>query len=173
MRARTFWKSVTADRSDLLDRFLTLLREQRIRYCLVGGQAVNAYVEPVVSLGVDLAVAAQDLDRIESLAAHAFHVERFPHSLNVSAKESDLRIQIQTDPRYADFIDRAAEHEVLGVKLPVAHVEDVLRGTVWAADDPKRRRSKRQEDLADTARLLETYPDLRALVPASMLRQLL
>jgi hypothetical protein len=58
------------------------------------------------------------------------------------------------------------------MELPVAAGEDVLRGKVWAAVDTKRRPSKRQKDLADVARLLEAYPDLRAQVPADLLARL-
>jgi len=173
MRARSFWKTVTADRSDLLDRFVALLRDEGVRFCLVGGQALNAYVDPVVSLDLDVAVAGADLARIEPVLSAEFHVERFPHSLNVSAAGSDLRIQIQTDPRYAEFVERAASREVLGLELPVARVEDVLLENVWAAEYATRRGSKRQKDLADIARLLERFPDLRELVPASILQRLL
>ena len=63
MRARAFWKAVTLDRADFLDRLVALLAEHGIRYCVVGGQAVNAYVEPVVSLDLALAVAADDIPR--------------------------------------------------------------------------------------------------------------
>ena len=59
MRAIAFWKTITVDRTDFLDRLLTLLIGHGIRFCVVGGQAVNAYVEPVVSLDLDLAIAAQ------------------------------------------------------------------------------------------------------------------
>jgi hypothetical protein len=45
---------------------------------------------------------------------------------------SDLRIQLQTDLRYQDFISRAATHSVLGYKMKVASAEDVLQGKVWA-----------------------------------------
>jgi hypothetical protein len=62
---------------------------------------------------------------------------------------------------------------VLGVPLRVARVEDVLRGKVWAASDSTRRASKRQKDLADIARLIEAYPDLRTSVPAELLQRLL
>ena len=43
MRARDYWKAVTVDESDLLDRFLAVLREQNVRFCVIGGQGVNAY----------------------------------------------------------------------------------------------------------------------------------
>jgi len=38
--------------------------------------------------------------------------------------------------------------------------------------DTTRRSSKRQKDLADIARLLEAYPELRARVPAEVLEKL-
>ena len=57
--------------------------------------------------------------------------------------------------------------------MPVASVEDVLQGKIWAAQDPARRASKRQKDLADIARLLETDPVLHPRVPADVLERLI
>ena len=172
MQRRTFLRTVTADRTDLLDRLLTLLAEQRARYCVVGGQAVNAYAEPVVSLDLDLVIAVSDLPRILEVLTSRFRVERFPHSINISSEGSDLRVQIQTDERYDAFVERATEYEVLGVRLPVAAIEDVLQGKVWAVGDESRRPSKRQKDLADIARLIEVRPELRSGVPAAILDRL-
>ncbi|HLF27060.1 MAG TPA: hypothetical protein VJG32_12040 [Anaerolineae bacterium] len=160
------------DRADLLERLIALLKDQGIRYCVIGGQGVNAYVEPVVSLDLDLVVAVDQLEKLEALLPQDFRVERFTHSLNVSLSGSDLRVQIQTDPRYASFVERAAPRNVLGLGMPVARVEDVLRGKVWAAQDPTRRASKRQKDLADIARVLESYPELRDQVPEDILARL-
>lgn len=173
MQALAFWKTVLADDADLLERLVAALHDQGIRYCVVGGQAVNAYVEPLVSLDLDLAVAADQLSAIDGFAQHGFRVEHFPHSVNISVAGSDLRVQVQTDARYAVFVDRATPRNVLGLTLPVAAVEDVLRGKIWAAQDSTRRASKRQKDFADIARLLEAYPQLREQVPAAILTQLL
>jgi hypothetical protein len=173
VQARAFWKAVTVDTVDLLDQLLALLAEGGFRYCLVGGQALNAYVEPVVSLDLDLVVAADQVAELEAALRARFRVERFQHTLNVSAPGSDLRIQIQTDPRYADFVSRAVVRTVLGRDLPVARLEDVLDGKVWAAQDQTRQPSKRQKDLADIARILEARPDLRARVPADILAKLI
>lgn len=173
MQALAYWKTVTADRSEFLDRLVAALSEAGIRYCVIGGQGVNAYVEPVVSLDLDLAVATPDLARAEALLAGRFEVKRFPHSVNVSAAGSDLRVQLQTDPRYAAFVEAASPREILGMQLPVATVDAVLQGKVWAAQDPQRRPSKRQKDLADIARLLEAYPELRGLVPEVLLARLI
>ena len=165
MKAATFWKIVVADRSDFLDRVVSLFDEHGIRYCVIGGQAVNAYAEPVVSLDLDIAIALDQIPQVETLLAQHFRVERFAHSLNVSDPGSDLRVQIQTDPRYAAFVDRATPRVVLGITLPVADVADVLQGKIWAASDPPRRPSKRLKDLADIARILESRPNLATAVP--------
>lgn len=157
---------------DLLDRFIALLDQEAVEYCVIGGQAVNAYVDPLVSLDLDVAVAAEDQQRLAALLARDFRVEVFPHSLNVSVPGSDLRIQIQLDPRYAEFVLHAESRSVLGTPLRVARVADVLRGKVWAASDPTRRASKRQKDLADISRLIEAYPELRSAVPTELLQRL-
>ena len=97
-----------------------------------------------------------------------FYIERFAHSINLTSSESDLRIQLQTDSRYQEFIRNATTKDVLGYKMKVATVEDVLQGKIWAYSDEGRRMSKRQKDLADIVRLLETYPDLADKVPAEI-----
>lgn len=172
MLATAFWKAVTMDRSEFLDRLIAMLDAEGIRYCVVGGQAVNAYAEPVVSLDLDLVIAVEDLARAEARLAAAFSLERHPHSLNLAEAGSDLRVQIQTDPRYASYVERAAPKEVLGIRLPIAAIEDVLQGKIWAASDPARRPSKRLKDLADIARLLEAAPHLRPLVPDEILAKI-
>ncbi len=172
MQALAFWKTIIVDQSNFLDKLVALLNERKIFYCVIGGQAVNAYAEPLVSLDLDLTVGLDQIETVELLMKGVFKLERFPHSLNVSMAGSDLRVQIQTDPRYFDFVERATRREVLGLSLPVAAVEDVLKGKVWAAQDAERRASKRQKDLADIARLLEAHPQLRAQVPEGILKQL-
>jgi hypothetical protein len=173
MQALAYWKAVTTDRVGFLDRVLALLLEFQVSYCLIDGQAVNAYVEPVVSLDLDIAVVTEDRSRVEALLSKEFSLARFPHSLNVSLAGSDLRVQIQTDPRYSDFVGRSVVRDVLGLALPVAAIENVLQGKVWAARDPGRRPSKRQKDLADISRMLEARPDLRDRVPGDVLARLI
>jgi hypothetical protein len=172
MQAATFWKTVTMDHADLLEQTLQVLEEAGARYCVIGGQAVNAYAEPVVSLALDFALAPGEIERVAALFGPPIRTERFEHSVNLSAPGSDLRVQFQVDPRYQEFPARAEVREVLGHQLPVARLEDVVRGKVWAASDPSRRASKRQKDLADISRLLEEHPEVRELVPQSILRRL-
>jgi hypothetical protein len=173
MQAFTFWKTVTIDQSNLLESLIELLKKHEIRFCVIDRQAVNAYAEPLVSLDLNLAVAVDQLDKVESLLEKHFVLKRFPHSLNVTLPESDVRVQIQTDERYGSFPERATLRSVLGMELPVARVEDVLQGKVWAALDSERRGSRRQKDLADIARILENYPQYRSQVPQEILKRLL
>jgi hypothetical protein len=173
MRAAAFLKTVTGDHTDLLGRVVGSLREAGIPFCVIGGQGVNAYVEPLVSLDLDLVIAAGRVEEALSRLAPEVRIQRFEHSVNLAGAGSALRVQIQTDPRYARFLERAAEREVLGHRLPVAAVEDVLQGKVWAAQDAGRRPSKRQKDMADIARLIEGFPHLRERVPKDLLDRLI
>ena len=173
MQAAAFWRTVTMDNSDLLEHSLQILEEAGARYCVIGGQAVNTYAEPVVSLDLGLALAPGEIERLGALFGPPIRVERFEHPVNLSAPDSDLRIQLQIDPRYEDFPARAEVRDVLSHRLPVASLEDVLCGKVWAASDSSRRASKRQKDLADISRLLEGHPELSKLVPQSILQRLI
>jgi hypothetical protein len=172
MQALTYWKAVTMDKANLIEQVVGLLAEYGIRYCVIGGQAVNAYVDPLVSLDLDLVIALEQIEQAEALLAARFGVKRFPHSLNVLATDSNVRVQIQSDPRYFAFVERAEIQEVLGLPLPVASVADVLQGKIWAYLDPTRRRTKQLKDLTDIARLLEAYPSLDQQVPAEILSKI-
>jgi hypothetical protein len=139
---------------------------------VIGGQGVNAYAEPLVSRDLALVVSVDQLEDVEKLLTENFRVERFPHGLNVSAADSKLRVQIQTDPRYFEFPERSSVMEVLGLQLPVADIKDLLDGKIWAAMDAGRRESKRRKDLLDIGRLIEVHPELRDRVPAGILQRL-
>ena len=99
------------------------------------------------------------------LLKHKFKIKEFPYSINLYSQDSDIRIQIQTDERYQTYVERTYERDVLGYKMQVASLEDVLMGKIWAYLDKNRRRSKRQKDLADIFRIIESYPELDKLLP--------
>jgi hypothetical protein len=168
MNAKEFSNRVTNSRSDFLQEFLDILEEKQFPFCVIGGLAVNAYAEPVVSLDLDLVVVSERLDELLAVLERRFTVKRHPHSINVSSPHSDLRIQIQTDARYQAFLTCSSRKTVLGYDIPVAALEDVFQGKIWAFSDPARRPSKRQKDWADIMRLAETQPHLISLLPNSL-----
>lgn len=122
-------------------------------YCLIGGLAVNCYVDPVYTLDADLVVG-------------------HPPFRNLPEPGSELRIQFTTDARYQAFLGRSREMEVLGVRAKVACLEDVAHGKLWAYSDPQRRLSKRKKDELDLIRLAEAYPGLKSFYPKELLDQL-
>jgi len=173
MTGKKFMNTVAHGKEDILQVFLNILKRTKTAYCIVGGLAVNAFVEPVVSLDLDVVIESKDIDQVsKEIVDKGFKVERFEHSLNLTSSKSDLRIQIQTDSRYQEFLSRASSKEVLGYKMNVASIEDVLQGKVWAYLDEKSRMSKRQKDLADIVRLIEAYPSLERLIPSVILEKL-
>lgn len=165
MTSKNFLNALANSEVDIIKEFLDLLAYLKIDYCLIGGLAVNAYAEPVVSMDLDLVLALADIEKLIDEAARKFKVERFPHSINLIHPQSDLRIQLQTDSRYQYFIANAVEKQVMGYDIKVAKLEDVLQGKLWAYRDEERRKSKRQKDLADIMRLVETHPHLYNLLP--------
>ena len=135
-------------------------------YCLIGGLAVNCFVEPVYTLDADLVVIADNLGALSHLLEQrGFRIDRHPHSVNATAPNSDLRIQLTTDERYQSFLLRADIREVFGLPVRVACLRDVTQGKLWAYGDPKRRLSKRKKDELDLVRLAEAYPELLPLYP--------
>jgi hypothetical protein len=142
-------------------------------YCLIGGLAVNCFVEPVYTLDADLVVIASSIAKLSAyLRERGFRTEDHPHSVNAQTPGSDLRIQFTTDSRYQAFLARSVEAVVLGVQVRVACLEDVAQGKLWAYSDPRRRLSKRKKDELDLIRLAEAYPHLRSLYPPELQEQL-
>jgi hypothetical protein len=166
MTGKNFFKKLANGKTDAVSVLLSLLKKIKAEYCVIGGLAVNAYAEPVVSLDLDLVVISGRLDDLRRAAkARGIKLRAFAHSLNLDVSGSDLRIQVQTDPRYQDFIARAVHRNVLGYRMSVAALDDLFQGKIWAYSDKTRRPSKRQKDLADILRLVETHPRLERLLP--------
>jgi Nucleotidyl transferase AbiEii toxin, Type IV TA system len=173
MTGKEFLNRISNGETDIIQELLSILEKTGSDYCLIGGLAVNAYAEPVVSLDLDLVVAADETEKIcREAQTKGFKLEKFEHSINLTRPKSDLRIQLQTDNRYQEFISRASLQDVLGYKMKVAALDDLIQGKIWAYSDPKRRRSKKQKDLADIARLVESYPDLETRLPESIRKAL-
>ena len=84
MQALAFWKAVLADKADFLESLIALLADHGMRYCVIGGVAVNAYVAAVVTEDLDLVVASDQIEALEALLQERFTVRRFPHTINIS-----------------------------------------------------------------------------------------
>jgi hypothetical protein len=137
-------------------------------FCLIGGLAANHYVEPVVTLDADFAVAGHSR-AAQALRDCGFNVEEHLHSLNAQLPGSRLRVQVTLDARYGAFPSRAVTGEMFGVSLPVAALEDLVQGKLWALADPQRRASKKAKDKADLIRICESHARIVKLIPPGLL----
>ncbi len=172
MTATQIYESVTNGGASDFAEVVTVLNRNK-PWCLIGGLAVNCYVEPVYTVDVDLVVVATNLPQIErELEALGFKVTRFEHSTNAQRPGSKLNVQFTTDSRYQGFLTNATEREVLEICVPVASLEDVVRGKVWAWQDEQRRSTKRKKDELDLLRIAEVYPQLQGLIPHEIVAQL-
>lgn len=167
MSEEEFLAALTGSDSDLR-LAVEALQSTGQPFCLIGGLAVNHYVEPVVTLDADFAISANP-GVAEALVTRGFQVQEFPHSINAQLPGSRLRLQITINSRYAAFPARAVPGKVLGHQLPVAQLEDLVQGKLWAATDLDRRASKRQKDKLDLTRLCEAYPNVISAVPVGLI----
>ncbi len=168
MTAQDAFQKITNGGADDFAQAIAICEQVR-DYCLVGGLAVNCYVDPVYTLDADLVVHTDQLSKVRSLfEGEGFRLEGHPHSLNIQSPGSDLRIQLTKDPRYQDFVIRAQAKKVFGIHVKVACLEDIVQGKIWAWSDPQRRLSKRQKDQADLIRIAESYPEIRHRLPAEL-----
>jgi hypothetical protein len=129
MTGKQFINAIANGKQDVLSLFIEILEKLGVEYCVIDGLAVNAYAEPVVSLDLDIVISVQKLDTVCNFAQNkGFKTETFEHSINLTIPDSDLRIQLQTDSRYQSFIEHAHIKTILGYRMMVAAVEDVLQG---------------------------------------------
>ena len=80
MIQKAFINGLANSQTDVIQTLLNFIHEHNIRYCVIGGLAVNAYVEPVVSLDLDLVIAAAELEKFDRITQYDFQLKKFPVS---------------------------------------------------------------------------------------------
>ena len=89
MTAAEIYESVTNGGASDFAELVTVLNRNK-PWCLIGGLAVNCYVEPVYTVDVDLVVVAANLEQIgRELEAAGFRLKRFEHSMNAQRPSSE------------------------------------------------------------------------------------
>jgi hypothetical protein len=173
MTAAELFESITNGGTSDFGEVVGVLVACETKWCLIGGLAVNCYVEPVYTADADFVVVSGAVEMVaEKLVEKGFRISPVEFSVNAQKSGSDLVIQFTRDQRYQTFIDRAVPREVLGHKIPVASLPDLIQGKTWAWEDSRRRLSERMKDQADLIRIGENYPELLHLLPEVLGRQL-
>ena len=139
-------------------------------YCLIGGMAINCYVEPVYTEDTDFAIASDSKKLIkEALKAAGIKVKENRYDMSVFVPNSQLTIHITTDERYKDFGRNAEDHLLFDeFQVKVASLKDLIKAKTWCLEDPYRKASKQFKDQADLCRIGENYPELEELLPESI-----
>ena len=172
MTGKQFYDWQTSGGTDDVMRLVNCLERADVKWCAIGGVAVNHWAaNPMVTQDVDIVVAAEDVERtLRLLEREGFRVQRFEWSVNFKGR-SEVSIQLSTEEFYQDFADRAVAADVHGILLRVAALEDTFRGKIKAWSEPSRRQSKRIKDLADIVRLVEAHPHLWEQLPDELKQQ--
>ena len=166
MTLRQFYDWQTLGGAKDVSRLVAALEEREISWCMIGGLAVNHWaMEPMTTADVDLVIVSDKIEEAaETLKSLGFTEKRFQWSINFKG-ESKVSIQVSTEEMYLGFPERSVAATVHGILMRVASLEDTLKGKIAAYEEPQRRPSKRQKDLADISRLLESHPSIKDLIP--------
>ena len=166
MTLRQFYDWQTLGGAKDVSRLVAALEEREISWCMIGGLAVNHWaMEPMTTADVDLVIVSDKIEEAaETLKSLGFTEKRFQWSINFKG-ESKVSIQVSTEEMYLGFPERSIPATVHGILMRVASLKDTLKGKIAAYEEPQRRPSKRQKDLADISRLLESHPSIKDLIP--------
>jgi hypothetical protein len=166
---RQFYDWQTAGGGGDVLRLVEVLERLEIPWCMIGGLAVNYWAEePMATIDVGIVLAAERVDEaVQALVDAGFKAERFEWSINLKGA-SKLSLQISTDHFYREFPWRSVAADVHGILMRVASLHDTLAGEIAAWQDQRRRPSKRQKDLLDIMRLVESHPELKADLPPDL-----
>ena len=121
MTSKQFYDWQTLGGTDDVMRFVDALEKADIVWCAIGGVAVNHWAaEPIVTQDVDFVVAADSIERAETVLKKAgFKAETFEWSINFKGK-SKVSIQLTTESSYKDFATRGVPADVHGILLQVS-----------------------------------------------------
>ncbi len=173
MTERQFYDWQTAGGGGDVFRLIEVLERLEIPWCMIGGLAVNHWAEePLATADVDVVIAHERVEEaVESLVAAGFEAERFQWSINLKGS-SKVSVQISTEDFYQEFPSRGTSADVHGILMRVASLKDTLAGKIAAWSDTERRPSKRQKDLLDIMRLVESHTELRGELTPELMKQM-
>ncbi len=152
---------------------VSVLEASGTSYAVIGGVAMQLYSrEPRTTLDIDLAVVTYDKIPREALTKAGFVYEgRQAHSDNWRApgpgpRQRRTAIQFSAEDVGIDAaVARARAIDAGGFRLRLATPADLLVLKLAAAEEPRRRPSKRRQDLLDIITLAEEHPSVVRAVP--------
>ncbi|MGA3122412.1 MAG: nucleotidyl transferase AbiEii/AbiGii toxin family protein [Polyangiaceae bacterium] len=156
-----------------LREVIAVLEATGTAYAVIGGIAMQIHSpEPRTTLDIDLAVRSFAEVPSDALAKAGFvHEGRYAHSDNWRAPGNGPRgerVPVQfsaEDVGIHEAIARARVVDAGGFRLRVAAPFDLLVLKLAAAEEPRRRPTKRLQDMTDIVLLSKEFPEVAAAFP--------
>ena len=159
--------------SEELEKIIDIC-EKNSDYCLIGGLALNSYIEPVFTADADFVISADNIDQLKDAFKKAgFKFKKNRYDIEISFPESALKVHLTYDERYRDFAKNAKPGKLFNeIDVKIADIKDLIKGKSWAFADPARKFSKRTKDKLDLIRIHEEIPLVRGLLPDEILEEI-
>jgi len=173
MTERELFNLVSKGGGDVLSDVIAILRRE-CKFCLIGGLAVNCYLDAVYTNDAEFAVAVPDTGiLLRSLEEFGFCVierrysSRFscPEYMVIAKPASKLKIHISNDVRMSEFPARSDNREVLGEIVPVACLNDLVQERIWSCECPDRDIIAVGKDRLDLIRIGLKYQEQISIFP--------
>lgn len=157
------------DKERVLASLVRVLEDAATPYAVIGGVAIQLYTEePRTTADLDIALRSHDDLPRASLEAAGFALDgihEWTENWRGPAAKGTLRklrvgIQFSADGLMPDAVDRSEVVSVGEFTVRLATLPDMILLKLAAAGDPKRRASKRSQDVTDVMRLLEEHSEL-------------
>ena len=156
------------DKESVLLKVLDILHENRVKYAVIGGIAVQLYTrEPRTTTDIDLAIESLAKIPRKDLTARGFkltglhnYTENWLGPAPAHTPKAE-RIPIQFS--YGDPMTAAVSRSIavdVGFPLQLVTLPDLVELKLLAAESQTRRRSKSVQDAADIVKLIEEHPEL-------------
>jgi hypothetical protein len=115
----------------VLKKAASALKRDQVPFALAGSYALWVHGAPEGDHDVDVAVAETDVeDATRSLTGAGFEIERPPEDWLVKAYDGgvlvDVLHRLVGEPIERGWLEQVAEHDVLGLRIPVLEPTDVV-----------------------------------------------
>jgi hypothetical protein len=154
------------DKGKVLTSLVEVLRATGTPYAVIGGVAVQLYIEePRTTADLDIAVRSREDIPNAELSAAGFTFEglhewsenwRGPAPAGTPPKRRIL-VQFSSFPREIDHAELVSAGDL---SFPLVALPDLVQMKLASASDATRRPSKRLRDKTDVVQLLEEHPEL-------------
>ncbi len=84
MKTNEFFKKLTNSEFDIIKEIIGIIEKNKIDYCVIGGMAMNAYCDPLLTLDFDIVVEKDKLKGLRKiLKDKGFKIKSYPFTYEI------------------------------------------------------------------------------------------